>query len=87
MPPTPRPQAWWCGWPADPAASNGPRRWDCPNAAPRDPLTPEHTFRIASNTKTYVAAAILRLAESGRLSLDDPLGDHLDPDFHQASAG
>ncbi len=42
-----------------------------------EPLTPRHTFRIASNTKTYVATAILRLAEQGRLSLDDPLGRHL----------
>jgi D-alanyl-D-alanine carboxypeptidase len=40
-------------------------------------LTAAHTFRIASNTKTYVAAAILRLMEMGRLSLDDSLGRHL----------
>lgn len=45
-----------------------------------EPLTTDRTFRIASNTKTYVAAAILRLAESGKLSLDDPLGVHLSPD-------
>ncbi len=45
----------------------------------REPLTPRHTFRIASNTKTYVAAAVLRLAEEGRLSLDEPLSTHLDP--------
>jgi D-alanyl-D-alanine carboxypeptidase len=37
------------------------------------PLTPAHTFRIASNTKTYTAAAVLRLVETGRLRLDDPL--------------
>lgn len=41
------------------------------------PLTPDHTFRIASNTKTYVAAAVLRLAEQGRLGLDDSLAKHL----------
>jgi D-alanyl-D-alanine carboxypeptidase len=44
-------------------------------------LTPDHTFRIASNTKTYVAAAVLRLAEEGRLGLDDPLARHLPPDI------
>ena len=33
--------------------------------------------RIASNTKTYVAAAVLRLWESGRLGLDDPIVDYL----------
>lgn len=41
------------------------------------PLTDAHTFRIASNTKTYMAAALLRLVEMDRLELDDPLGPHL----------
>jgi len=41
------------------------------------PLTGVHTFRIASNTKTYVAAALLRLVEQDRLKLDDSLGQHL----------
>jgi len=36
-------------------------------------LTPKHTFRIASNTKTYVAAAILRLAELGKLNTGDSI--------------
>ncbi|MEN8006603.1 MAG: serine hydrolase domain-containing protein [Candidatus Krumholzibacteriota bacterium] len=47
---------------------------------PGGDLTAAHTFRIASNTKTYVAAAVLRLAETGRLSLDDSLDRHLSPD-------
>lgn len=34
-------------------------------------LTPSDRFRIASITKTFTAAAILLLAEDGRLSLDD----------------
>lgn len=38
-----------------------------------EPLSPDHTIRIASNTKTYVAATVLRLAEDGRLSLDTTL--------------
>lgn len=46
-------------------------------------LTPAHTFRIASNTKTYVAAAVLRLVEVGRLRLDQPLAGLLPP--HQAT--
>lgn len=41
------------------------------------PLSARHTFRIASNTKTYVAASVLRLAEMGGLRLDDPLSRHL----------
>ncbi len=51
------------------------------------PLTTDHTFRIASNTKTFVAAAVLRLAETGRLSLDDPLGRHLPDDQYKLLAG
>jgi len=40
-------------------------------------LTADHTFRIASNTKTYVAAGIMRLVETGRLGLDDSLAKRL----------
>jgi D-alanyl-D-alanine carboxypeptidase len=40
-------------------------------------LTAAHTFRIASNTKTYVAAAVLRLVEMDRLGLDDSLARYL----------
>jgi len=36
------------------------------------PLRPDGTLRIASNTKTYVAASVLRLVEEGRLDLDAP---------------
>lgn len=45
----------------------------------RRPLRPEHTLRIASNTKTYVAAAILRLVEDGRLELEAPIESYLLP--------
>lgn len=37
------------------------------------PLTPATPFRIASVTKTFTAAAILRLVDDGRLSLNDPI--------------
>jgi D-alanyl-D-alanine carboxypeptidase len=43
----------------------------------RAPLGERTPFRIASNTKTYVAAAILRLWEQGKLSLNDPIAKHL----------
>ncbi len=51
------------------------------------PLSPTHTFRIASNTKSYVAAAVLRLVELGKLGLDDPLGKHLSSHHHGLLAG
>jgi len=40
-------------------------------------MTPANPVRIASNTKTYVAAAILRLVEDDRLELDDSIAEHL----------
>ncbi len=43
------------------------------------PLTRDNSVRIASNTKTFLAAAALRLWEEGRLGLDDPVARHLPP--------
>lgn len=37
-------------------------------------------FRIASVTKTFVAVAVLRLVEQGKLELDGPVARHLAPD-------
>ena len=44
------------------------------------PLAPGAGFRIASNTKTFTAAAILRLVEQGMLVLDTPIADLLAPE-------
>ena len=44
-----------------------------------DSLQVRQTFRIASVTKTYVAAAILRLMEKKVLRLEDPISKHLSP--------
>lgn len=41
------------------------------------PLSPDHVFRLASVTKQFAAAGILKLAEEGKLSLDDPLSKFL----------
>ena len=37
-------------------------------------LTPRHRFRVASHSKTFTAAGILKLREQGRLRLDDTAG-------------
>jgi D-alanyl-D-alanine carboxypeptidase len=44
-----------------------------------DSLQIRQTFRIASVTKTYVAAAILRLMEKKVLRMEDPISKHLSP--------
>ncbi|MGQ0607487.1 MAG: serine hydrolase [Chloroflexota bacterium] len=41
------------------------------------PLAADDPLVIGSVTKTFVAAAVLQLAEEGRLRLDDPVRDHL----------
>lgn len=45
-----------------------------------DPVTVDRIFKVGSITKEFTAAAILRLAEQGKLSIDDPVTKHL-PDF------
>jgi D-alanyl-D-alanine carboxypeptidase len=42
-------------------------------------LTPDAGFRIASNNKTFTAAAMLRRVEQDRMSLDAPIADVLAP--------
>ena len=39
-------------------------------------LSAAHRFRVASVSKSFAAALILKLAEEGRLNLDDKLTDH-----------
>jgi D-alanyl-D-alanine carboxypeptidase len=48
------------------------------------PLTADQVFRIASITKMFVAALVLKLSEAGKLSLDDRLSKFL-PDFPGAA--
>ena len=40
-------------------------------------LTPRHRFRIASHSKSFTAAGILKLREQRRLGLDDPVGKYV----------
>ncbi len=48
-------------------------------AEPGRALTVDTPVRIASNTKTFVAATLLRLWEQGRIDLDAPIGPLLTP--------
>ena len=45
-------------------------------------LLADQPFRIASVTKTFVAATIVRFVETGRASLEDPIAEYLSP-LHQ----
>jgi CubicO group peptidase (beta-lactamase class C family) len=44
--------------------------------------TPDTQYAIASITKTFTAASVLRLGDEGRLELDDPLSSHLPEAAH-----
>jgi D-alanyl-D-alanine carboxypeptidase len=46
-----------------------------------EPMSPDHPVWIASNTKTFVAASVLRLWEEGKLDLDDPISAHLPSEY------
>lgn len=50
------------------------------------PLAPDMVFEIGSITKQFTAAAIMMLAEDGKLSLDDPITKHL-PDYPAYGGG
>jgi CubicO group peptidase (beta-lactamase class C family) len=54
------------------------------------PLTPRHRFRVASHSKSFTAAGIMKLRETGKLGLDDRAGKHVDglhPDIAEATIG
>lgn len=42
----------------------------------RTPLTPEHTFPLASVSKHFTAAAVMLLVEEGKLALDAPISQY-----------
>ena len=44
---------------------------------PREETSSETQYRVGSITKTFTAAAVLRLRDDGALALDDPIGKHL----------
>jgi CubicO group peptidase (beta-lactamase class C family) len=48
------------------------------NLATGEKLTPRHRFRIASHTKAFTAAGIMKLREQRKLRLDDPAGQYVE---------
>jgi CubicO group peptidase (beta-lactamase class C family) len=48
-------------------------------------LTPRHRLRVASQSKAFTAAAVMKLVEAGKLRLDDRVGDHV-KGLHRAVA-
>lgn len=51
------------------------------SATGNEGLQPDATFRVASNTKTFVAATVLRLWEDGKIKLDASIRDYVDPAY------
>ncbi|WP_344942990.1 serine hydrolase domain-containing protein [Actinomadura miaoliensis] len=50
------------------------------NVRTRRPVRPDMEHRVGSVTKTFVAAAVLRQVEQGRVQLDAPIGTYLPED-------
>src|ERR1700758_5602756 len=40
-------------------------------------LTPRHRFRIASHSKSFTSAGIMKLREQRKIRLDDPVGQYV----------
>jgi CubicO group peptidase (beta-lactamase class C family) len=49
------------------------------------PADPDTVFGIASVTKSFTAAAIMRLAATGRLTVEDPVPEYL-PEFRMPAS-
>jgi CubicO group peptidase (beta-lactamase class C family) len=50
------------------------RAFGVADLATGEPLTPRHRFRVASHSKSFTAAGILKLREQDKLRLDDRVG-------------
>ncbi len=48
------------------------------NLVTGEKLTPRHRFRIASHSKSFTSAGIMKLREAGKLRLDDPVGQYVE---------
>jgi CubicO group peptidase (beta-lactamase class C family) len=48
------------------------------NLASGEKLTPRHRFRVASHSKSFTSAGLMKLREQRKLRLDDPVGDYVE---------
>jgi CubicO group peptidase (beta-lactamase class C family) len=55
------------------------------DAVRRVPLTPRHRFRVASHSKSFTAAGVMRLREARRVRLDTAVGKYV-PGLHRTIA-
>ena len=53
------------------------RAFGLANLSSGEKLTPRHRFRIASHSKAFTAAGIMKLREQKKLRLDDPIGNYV----------
>ncbi len=54
------------------------KAWGLADRASKAPNTVDTQFRMGSMNKMFTAVATLQLVQAGKLSLDDPLGKHLE---------
>ena len=47
------------------------------NLATGEPMTPRHRFRVASHSKSFTAAGVMKLREQGKVHLDARAGDYV----------
>jgi CubicO group peptidase (beta-lactamase class C family) len=59
--------------------------WGHADLARDEALTPRHRFRVASHSKSFTAAGIMKLRAAGKLGLDDPVGRYV-TGLHKAIA-
>ncbi len=53
------------------------RAFGTANLETGEKLRPDHIFRVASHSKMFTATAVVKLAQEGKLDLDDPAGKFL----------
>jgi len=54
------------------------RAFGCADLNSGIPLTPRHRFRVASHSKSFTAAGIMKLREQGKLGLDERVGEYVE---------